>query len=203
MDICDRSNYLSVRQSELITGLFIHSFLSVGAKVLALRDGIVDIHGTSTNSTWTKLASTAMVDSSNITLVQPVNWSVGAQIIIATTGDRLSQRQSELRRIVDISPDRRTLVLDSPLKYTHLGVTQEANSTMVEVRAEVGLLSHNVVFKGKYRLHDYLSLISVHDLGSITETWDDVIPECTAGYDPGRTQTKPCIFLYFHCNNYR
>ena len=171
--------------------------------MLALRDGIVDIHGTPTTSTWTKLASTAVVDSSNITLVQPVDWSIGNQIVIATTGDRLSQRQSELRRIVGISSDRRTLVLDKRLKYTHLGVTEELNVTMIEVRAEVGLLTHNVVFKGAYRSHGYLSLITVHALGSITETWDQVIPECAAGYNPGRAQTQFCGFFHSHWNNYR
>ena len=170
---------------------------------MALRDGIVDIHGTPSTSTWTKLANTAEVDSSNITLVQPVNWSIGNQIIIATTGDRHSQRQSELRRIVDISSDNRTLVLDRPLKYAHLGITQELNSTMIDVRAEVGLLSHNVAFKGVYQLHDYLSLIAVHDVGSITETWDQVIEECAAGYDPGRAQTNSCDFLHSHWNIYR
>lgn len=151
MGMYDRSNYPSVRiDHELIRDLYSDFFLSVGAKVLALRDGIVDIHGMPTTPTWTKLETTAEVESSNITLIQPVNWTIGNQIIIATTGDQHSQRQSELRRIVDISSDQRTLILDRPLMYTHLGVTQDLNATTIDVRAEVGLLSHNVVFKGEY-----------------------------------------------------
>jgi hypothetical protein len=38
--------------------------------------------------------------------------------------------------------------LDSALVNTHLGITQNVGSTSVEIRAEVGLLSHNVVFQG-------------------------------------------------------
>ncbi len=73
---------------------------------------------------------------------------MGSQIVIATTGDYLSQGESETRMITAISPNGLTLTLDSPLNFTHLGITQNVGSTSVELRAEVGLLSHNVVFQG-------------------------------------------------------
>ncbi|CAF3338880.1 unnamed protein product [Rotaria sp. Silwood2] len=76
-----------------------------GAKVLALRDGIVDMHGTPTIRTWTQLGVTALNGSSTITLVQPVDWAIDSQIVIATTGDRFSQKESEVRRITNISSD--------------------------------------------------------------------------------------------------
>jgi hypothetical protein len=120
----------------------------VGAKVLALRDGIVDMHGKSVVRTWTRLASTANVGSSQLTIVEGVDWPVGSRIVIATTGDYLSQGQTETRTITAISSNGRILTLDSALAYDHLGVRQIIGAVGIDVRAEVGLLSHNVIFQG-------------------------------------------------------
>lgn len=123
-------------------------FVVVGAKVIALRNGTLDVHGKSTVRTWTQLGATAYNGTSIISLLKPVNWSINSEIIIATTGDRFSQSESEVRRITNISSDGLTLTLDKPLTYTHLGVIQQVNTTSIEVRGEVGLLSHNVVIQG-------------------------------------------------------
>ena len=116
--------------------------------MLAIRDGTVDMHGRSVTQTWTRLASTAAAGSTQITLAQVAGWTVGSKIVIATTGNYRSQGESETRTITAVSSNGLTLTLDSALSYTHLGVTQSVGSTSVEVRAEVGLLSHNVVFQG-------------------------------------------------------
>ncbi|CAF3962866.1 unnamed protein product [Rotaria sp. Silwood2] len=121
-----------------------------GAKVLALRGGTVDMHGETTIRTWTKLGNTASNGSSTITLLEQVDWSIGSQIIIATTGDFLSQQESEVRRIMNISSDGLTLTLDEPLRYTHLGVTLDLNATWIDIRGEVGLLSHNIIFQDEF-----------------------------------------------------
>jgi hypothetical protein len=130
--------------------LFLYPNCLVGAKVLALRDGIVDMHGRSVVRIWTRLANTAAVGARNITLLQDVDWPVGSRIVIATTGDYLSQRETETRTITAISSNGRVLTLDSPLTFEHLGLTQPVGSTTVEARAEVGLLSHNVIFQGLF-----------------------------------------------------
>lgn len=119
-----------------------------GAKVLALRDGIVDMHGANVGQTWTRLAATATAGSTQITLLQPVSWPVGSEIVIVTTGNYQSQGQTETRTITAISPNGLTLTLNTALSYQHLGVTQTFGGTPVEFRAEVGLLTHNVVFRG-------------------------------------------------------
>ncbi len=115
---------------------------------MALREGIVDLHGQTISQMWTRLAATANSGSSQITLRQPVNWVIGNQIVIATTGDYESQGETEVRTITYVSSDGLTLTLDTPLNYTHLGITQTMGSTTIDLRAEVGLLSHNVVFQG-------------------------------------------------------
>ncbi|CAF3925163.1 unnamed protein product [Rotaria sp. Silwood2] len=132
-----------------------------GAKVLAVREGIIDMHGKPTVQMWTHLAMTAVNGSSTITLRQAVDWTVGSEIIIATTGDYLSQGESEKRTITGISNNGLTLTLNTPLNWTHLGVTQNLGSISIDARAEVGLLSHNVVFQG-----------------SVTETWNQTIKAC-------------------------
>ncbi|CAF1212069.1 unnamed protein product [Rotaria sordida] len=146
-----------------------------GAKVLALRDGTVDMHGKTTLRTWTKLGITANNGSSTITLLQQVDWPIGSQVIIATTGDFLSQQESEVRRIMNISSDGLTLTLDEPLTYTHLGVTLNLNATLIDIRGEVGLLSHNIIFQG-----------------SITDTWNETIPACPDGFNPDEFAVQTC-----------
>ncbi len=120
-----------------------------GAKVLALRQGTVDIHGVDYGQTWTQLGATAHSGASQITLRQGVSWPVGSQIIIPTTGDYLSQGESEVRTITARSTDGLTLTLDTPLNFTHLGVSQNVGTVTVEARGEVGLLSHNILFQGQ------------------------------------------------------
>lgn len=150
MDSCDRLNYLFVSNIHLVLSSKIYCRI-VGAKVLAIREGTLDMHGLPTIRTWTQLGATAMNGSSTITLLQPVNWTINSQIVIATTSDRFSQEESEIRRITNISPNGLILTLDEPLTYTHLGITQTLNSITIEIRAEIGLLSHNVIFQGFYR----------------------------------------------------
>ncbi|CAF0745209.1 unnamed protein product [Adineta steineri] len=148
-----------------------------GAKVLALRDGTVDMHGTNLVRTWTRLGSTAAAGATQITLSQYVDWPVNSQIVIATTGDYESQGETETRTITAVSSNGLTLTLDSPLTYQHLGVTQIVGSTSVEVRAEVGLLTRNVVFQG-----------------SQDTTWDATpIDPCPAGFNPGEFATQTCF----------
>lgn len=111
------------------------------------------MHGKSSVRTWEKLGDTAFNGSSKIVLLQAVNWSINSDIVIATTGDRFSQGQSEIRRIIEISNNGSTLTLDQPLSYTYLGVVYHLNRTTIEVRSEIGLLSRNVVFQGIDKLH--------------------------------------------------
>ncbi len=117
-----------------------------GSKVIALRNGILDMHGKSVGRTWTYLAYTAANQSTQIQLTDSVSWSIGAKIVIATTGDKFSQKESEVRRIVALSNDGKTLTLDSPLNYEHLSVKRSNAGVDVYIRAEVGLLSRNVIF---------------------------------------------------------
>ena len=118
-----------------------------GAKVLALRNGTLDLHGKPVGVTWTYLAATAKAQSTQIQLVDSVlGWPVGGEIVIATTGDLNSQGQTETFKIAAISADGKTITLNAPLVNTHLSEKRTNAGVDVYIRAEVGLLTRNVVF---------------------------------------------------------
>ena len=63
------------------------------------------------------------------------------------------------------------------LQFKHLGETLTIEgSNQLEARAEVGLLSHNVVVRGSDNVQ-----------------WHDVIEACPAGFDPGMEESR-----FFH-----
>lgn len=72
------------------------------------------------------------------------------------------------RRVAAVSPDGLTVTLDSALTYTHVRVTETYGSTTVDMAGEVGLLSHNVRFRG---------------YGD--PEWVSNITKCEAGFDTG------------------
>ena len=117
-----------------------------GAKVLALRNGTLDLHGSPVGVTWTYLATTAHTQSNQIYLVDAVQWPVGGQIVISTTGDKFSQGQTETNYIAAISADGKTITLATPLSFEHLSVARTVGDITVNIRAEVGLLTRNVLF---------------------------------------------------------
>ena len=57
-----------------------------GNKVIAMYNGIIDMHGMPRTPTWTMLNFTANMGDITITLIEAVDWKVGEQIIIAPTG---------------------------------------------------------------------------------------------------------------------
>jgi len=119
-----------------------------GSKVVAVRNGTIEMHGKNVGVTWTKLSATANIGDTSIMVKDSVsNWPIGGQIVIATTGDYLSQGQTETKFITSINGNK--ISLDSPLNFMHLSVTRNVgDTTSVSIMAEVGLLTRNVLFQG-------------------------------------------------------
>ena len=84
---------------------------------------ILCIAGSPTPTTWTLLSETVEIGSTEINLQVPVNWNVGDFVVIASTGDKQSQKENEKRHITAISDNQQRLSLDEPLEYQHLGIT--------------------------------------------------------------------------------
>ena len=141
-----------------------------GNKCIGVRFASIDIHGVPRDVTWTSLETTANAGDSQITLIEAVDWQVGEVIVVTTTG--FSRFESEKRTITAItSGDNPVITLDSPLEHMHYAAIDYYGDDFIEIRAEVGLLSRNVVYRGdpetsatnKYGAH-----IMVHSPGDET-----------------------------------
>jgi len=131
--------------------------------------------------TWTYLGATSLPGSNQITLIEPVVWPVGSKIVIATTGDKFSPGESEVKTVVSKSSNNRTLTLDTSLKFKHLSEKRTVGTQKpydIYLRAEVGLLSRNVVIQG-------------HN----DESWAPLLsaPACPAGFDPSEFAVQTCF----------
>ncbi|KAK4475484.1 hypothetical protein MN116_000801, partial [Schistosoma mekongi] len=120
-----------------------------GAKVLALRNGTISIHGKPRLITWTRLAKTAEAGSKILELEHSVDWQPGEHIIITSTGGKASHNESEEHVIKDISSDNRVITLMVPLTYKKLSIKKTySNGVIGNFAAEVGLLSRNILIRG-------------------------------------------------------
>ncbi|XP_068094025.1 fibrocystin-L-like [Hyperolius riggenbachi] len=148
-----------------------------GAKTLAVRQGTLELHGIPIPVVWTRLAQTAEARNSTLVLQRSVTWKAGDEVVIASTGNRQSQRQNEKRTILSVSADGKTLTLTQPLAYQHLGISVTlADGTVFDARAEVGVLTRNVVVRG-----------------STNVEWSDTIPACPDGFDTGEFAIQTCF----------
>lgn len=128
-------------------------FLSTGKKIV---------------TSWTRLENTANAGATEIVLTHPVDWVAGDVVVIATTNHRHRQQETEQHTIASVSADKRTLTLEQPLTYSHLGVTGNYGGQDIEFRAEVGLLSRTITFRG-----------------TVDDQWNDPIEQCPDGFDTG------------------
>lgn len=119
-----------------------------GAKVIACRRCTLDIHGKPLldDRTWTRLNATASIGATEVCLTHPVDWPVYSQIVITSTG--FDMNEVEQRTTTGITHGGRCLRFGRPLKHEHMGETRTYAGRSVEMRAEVGLLSRNVVIQG-------------------------------------------------------
>jgi G8 domain/Secretion system C-terminal sorting domain len=146
--------------AELIPG---HTHTS---KSLMAMDGAkLIIHGKPKKS-WTQLAQTALKNSTQLVLTEPVtDWSINDSLVVASTElpdhtlDALGVMtikqpfvyQNEVVRITAINGS--TVTVSPALKYQHWGQTEafangKGNTWTLDERAEVGLLTRNIKIQG-------------------------------------------------------
>nr|XP_034372677.1 fibrocystin-L [Arvicanthis niloticus] len=148
-----------------------------GAKTLGVREGTLDLHGLPIPVVWTHLAHTANAGEWTLTVLEAVTWKAGDSIVIASTGHRHSQVENEKRTIASVSADGTHITLTKPLNYTHLGITTTLpDGTIFEARAEVGILTRNILIRGSDNVE-----------------WNDKIPSCPDGFDTGEFATQTCL----------
>jgi cell migration-inducing and hyaluronan-binding protein len=117
--------------------------MGMGTKVLGVMGGRLELHGEPRHG-WTRLDATVEPGGTTIELARPMPWRVGDRIVLASS-DYWRQHDEE-RTITAV--DGRTLTVDAPLEYRHWGELQRYAGGVVDERAEVGLLTRNVVVRG-------------------------------------------------------
>ena len=114
---------------------------SAGALTIS-GGGRVELHGAPRLS-WTHLASTAPAGDDELTLAESVDWQPGDHLALAPSGFDAH----EAEEVVVASADDARVRLTAPLRFTHWGAVTDG----IDERAEVGLLSHNIVVRGDER----------------------------------------------------
>lgn len=124
----------------------------MGTKLIGAMDGgTINLHGNNKKS-WTNLNVNAAVGATQITLREPVSWEIGDEIIIVSS--RSNWNEAEKRTITAISANARTISFIQPLLYPHCGTqnsytrASDNKTWTADLRAEVGLLSHNIKIQG-------------------------------------------------------
>ena len=126
--------------------------MGMGDKFIGAMNGaLIELHGQPKVS-WTNLGTTATAGTNSITLATAVDWNIGDEIIIVSSNP--DWEEAEQRTISAISIDSLTLTLNTPLSYPHFSLLNpytritDNKTWTADLRAEVGLLTHNVTIQG-------------------------------------------------------
>ena len=126
--------------------LYLDKTLNLGSKVLAaVRNGTISLHGYPKAKRWTKVRAMSNGESSGILQLsepQP-GWRAGDQVVVTSTS--FNTWQAEILTIAEVLSNG-ALRLNDTLKNAH-GTLVKAygDGGVIDMRAEVGLLSSNIV----------------------------------------------------------
>ncbi len=119
--------------------------MGMGTKFLgAMGGGKIVLHGENRDG-WTRLAATANRGVSTIALKEAPPWRAGDSIVVVSTGFRAEH--AEERQIAAISGNQ--VRLSAPLAYQHWCATSTFGNRSIEQCAEIGLLTRNIVIRGR------------------------------------------------------
>lgn len=115
-----------------------------GNKFIAVRGGVLDIHGVPRTPVWTFINETIYPGDTSLIMSEEVDWKGGETIVVASTS--FDHAQSEEKIISHKSGN--VVTVTTPFKYKHYGVIEDYDGTPFDMRAEVGLLSRNIKIRG-------------------------------------------------------
>ncbi|CAF2873113.1 unnamed protein product [Rotaria sp. Silwood2] len=128
--------------SSSVNVLLPNSAGTIGPRVNSVLGGL-DLHGIPHNVSWTRLAITASAGQTSITLMEPVDWVIGDEVILTTTATRIGH--VERHTIVGISGSRTVITLARALTYDHIVIDHVfPNGEVYHVAGAVGLLTRNI-----------------------------------------------------------
>ncbi len=118
---------------------FVLDGAAAGAGVVSISDGgRAELYG-EPRVAWTHLANTAEAGARDLTLATDGDWRPGDRLALAPT----SFDAHEAEEVVVSAVDGPRVTLTAPLRFTHWGAMTDG----IDERAEVGLLTHNVVVR--------------------------------------------------------
>lgn len=117
--------------------------MGMGNRVLGVAGGTLDLHG-EPRTGWTRLSSTAPAGSSQLLLEGAPPWRAGDQLVVASTD--FDPGHAEVVTVAAVSGAAVSLL--APLAFSHYGELQTIAGRTVDERAEVGLLTRNIVVRG-------------------------------------------------------
>lgn len=116
-----------------------------GNKVIGVMNSKISMHGRKRNCPWTYIASSINAGDSQLTLINTqADWQAGERIVVASTSFEMDE--AEERFIV--SNSNGVITVNQPFRYFHYSAVETYGGAEFPMRAEVALLSRNVVFKG-------------------------------------------------------
>jgi cell migration-inducing and hyaluronan-binding protein len=116
----------------------------LASKALAVASGgTLDLHGAPREG-WVRLGATAAAGATQLVLERPTSWRAGDRLVVAASDFDPAQYDE----VTVASVSDRTVTLAAPLRHPHWGERQLVDGRLVDERAEVGLLTRNVVVRG-------------------------------------------------------
>lgn len=91
---------------------------------------------------WTHLDASAAAGDRALHLATPADWQPGDHLALAPSG--FDPEQAEKITLAAVTEGGRTLTLTAPLRFSHHGEVTRG----IDERAEVGLLTHNLLIRG-------------------------------------------------------
>jgi hypothetical protein len=118
--------------------------MGMGNKVLGVPGGgTLDLHG-EPRLGWTRLAASAPAGATQLVLQRAAEWRAGDQLVVASTD--FDPGRAEVVPVAAVSGT--SVTLGQPLKFGHYGESQTIAGRQVDERAEVGLLTRNILVQG-------------------------------------------------------
>jgi hypothetical protein len=140
-----------------------------GNKVIGVRQGVLEMHGVPRTPTWTELYTTVQAGATSITLNTAVDWVAGEKIVIAPTGyDNLETEERYIASVDRTNINNPVITLTEALSFKHYAGIETYGTDTIEMRAEVGLLTRNVVYRGDPETsskNEYGAHIMLHSTG--------------------------------------
>ena len=121
--------------------------MGMGGRFLVVSEsGSLQLYGAAAaKRSWTQLAVHAHPGDTKIQLADtPDNWRTGDQIVIAPSG----YDPFETEEVTITSVSDKTVHFSPALQYKHWGGLQTYEGKLLDERAEVGMLSRNIVIQG-------------------------------------------------------